>query len=357
MKNYKSIVAAIVIVATAATLFVGCKKEKEQMTSDVKMTPKARVMLNCIHRFQELREARNSGIKSEGTMTLDDMCQMLCLVANYEHSEHATQCVNTILDTLYVTMPIVDENGNVSNSDVVEAYNAFEKALQECIDNTDDGRDIPGLFSIMLPQVGAKDSDNIRIIFTRGQKSEQAPTVHGPIEDLCLVWGLDGGYCNPNPPVNIQWDAADELSTYFTPNVTNPGNGAYQVFGNVEYVEYIATDTFMIPNPFFSNYYYWSNPYAVSYCLDWLYYQSGIINGDEPCLCEDELNCEWFYITEFIVSDTGNLHLSPNYHSPYYSCEVRDNFLWDKVVDKMCDRYHTALVCYADYYWILPNPD
>lgn len=362
MKKVKFMLfSATVIAVIAATLFVGCKKEKDETTSNETMSPKAQAMWNCIHHFQELRIACNSGVRSEGTMTLEDMRQTLCLMANFEHSEHETYCVNTTLDTLYVAMPNVDENGNVGDTDVVEAYNAFERALQECIANINDGRDVPSLFSIMLPQVGAKDSDNIRIVFTRGREAGQdpdSPTVHGPIEDLCLVWGLDGGYCNPTSFFNIQWDAADELSTYFTPDTTSPGNGSYQIFGNVEYAEYIATKTFMVENPYWSNYTYWPNAFNVTQCSDWLFFLSGIISGDEPCLCEDEMNCEWGFITGLIVSDTGYLHLSPNYHSEYYSCEVKDYYLEDKQHgDSICDRYHTALVCYADYYWVLPNPD
>ena len=351
------LIAALIIVTTAATILVGCKKEKDEMTPNAKKNTETQALLNCIRHFQVLREACNSGIKSEGSMALVEMRQTLGLVANYEHSEHETRCKNTTLDTLYVAMPIVDINGNVSNVDVVAVYNGFEKALQERMENIDDGRNIPSLFSIILPQVGTKDGDDIRFIFTRGEESDldpDSPTVNGPIEDLCLVWGLDLGYCDP-AFLNIVWDAADELSTYFTPNDTNPGNGAYHVFEDVEYVEYIATNTFMVPNPYASNYSYKIPPYAITPCDDWLFYQSGVINGPEPCLCEDEMNCEWYSINTFIVDDDGEWHNSPTYDSPYYYCVVKDNVLRDKTNnDVICDRYHTARVCYARHHWVGP---
>lgn len=358
MKNSKIIATFLIIVATS--LLLSCKKEKNLTSFDDKITLETQASLNYIHQFQKLRNMRDSINKSEGNMTLKEMQQTLCLVANLEHSEHQKRCVHNVLDTLYISMPTIDGDGNVSNMEVIDTYDSFEKALQDCLDNINDGKNIVGLFSIMLPQVGANDSDSIQIVFTRGQEFEESgdsPIIEGPIEDICLVWGLNGGFCNPTPPINILWDAADELSTYFVPNVTNPGNGSYQVFSNVEYVEYIATNTFMVNNPYFSNYTYWTPSQTITPCNNWLFYLSGILNGPEPCLCEDEMNCEWFNINQFIVEEDGDLHLSPNFHSPYYSCEVKDNYLWNKVVDMMCDRYHTALVCYADYYWVLPNPD
>jgi hypothetical protein len=363
MNKYRSIIfASIVIVVSVVALLVGCKKEKVETTSHNNITrPNTHIMLNYINHFMELRDAQNSGKKIEGTMTVNEMRQTLSLIANYEHSEHETHCGNTTLDTLYIAMPPVDRTGAVNNSDVIDAYNAFEKALQGCIDNTNDGNVIPSLFSVTLPQVESKENDKIRIVFTRGKKSEQDPnntTVVGPIEDLCLVWGLDGGLCNPVPPINYLWDAADELSTYFIPVNTNPGNGVYQIFTDVEYVEYIATETFMVENTDFQNYKYWIPSHAITPCTYWLFYLSGIINGDEPCLCEDEMNCEWYNINRFIVDDDGELHFSTNLHCEYYSCTVLDHYLQDKNHgDSICDRYHTARVCYADYFWIGPGID
>ena len=78
---------------------------------------------------------------------------------------------------------------------------------------------------------------------------------------------------------------------------------------------------------------------------------ASIKGEEEPCLCEDEMNCEWFNINEHIVEPTGALHYSPNYHSPYYSCVVKDKHLWYPDPKVRCDRHHTARVCYALYSW------
>lgn len=357
-KNRSILVATLAIVALAATIFVGCKKEKNETISNAKTNPEAQVWQNRIRHFQELRKAYEAGLKSEGTMTLEEMRQTLGLMANYEHSQYEIFCHNSILDTLRVPMINVDAEGNVNDADVMDVYNAFEKALQDRMENINDGKDILGLFGVNVPCVEEKDEDDIQIVFTRGQEDEpnpDLPLVNGPFKDICLVWGLDLGYCNPTPQYNITWDAADELSAQFTPANTYPGSGIYAIT-DVEYVEYIATQTFMVPNPEISNYTYWNPNTSISPCPYWLFYQSGYLT-DEPCLCEDELNCEWFNINRFIVLDDGELHYSPNYNSPYYSCIIYDRFLRSKEPDEICDRYHTARVCYAKVQWEGPYPD
>ena len=359
MKKFrKYFVATTIVVAATAAVLVGCKKEKDEPKDNGRQS-EAAVLVNRINNFLELRDAVNSGAKADGSMTVEEMREILCMVSNYEHSEHETFCHNTVLDTLEVRM-VPMTNGNVLESDVVAVYNAFETELESCMESVDDGMDVPSLFSIVLPENGARDEEDIKIIFTRGQEAEQSPelpSVHGPIEDLCLVWGLDGGLCNPIQILNRSWDAADELSTYFTPNITSPGNGAFLVFSDIEYVEFIATNTFHIFNPYFQYYTYWTPINVISPCTDWLFNLSGVISGDEPCLCEDEMNCEWFNIHEHIVEPTGALHYSPNYHSPYYSCVVNDNYLWDEKEMAICDRYHTVRVCYAKREWEQPHID
>lgn len=357
MKKFsKYFVAAAIVVATTAAVLVGCKKEKDEPKDNGRQS-EAAVLVNRINKFFELRDATNSGAKADGSMTVEEMREILCMVSNYEHSEHEIFCHNTVLDTLEVRMvPIA--NGNVLESDVVAVYNAFETELENCMESVDDGMDVPSLFSIVLPENGTRDEEDIKIIFTRGQKAEpesiSSPLVSGPFHDICWYWGLDLGRCDGGLSALV--DAADVLSTYFTPNVNPPGNGYIQIFGNVEYVEYIATNRFSVVNPNFQNYTYWVPAEQITPCTYWLFNQYGPLaeGEEEPCLCEDEMNCEWFNINEHIVEPTGALHYSPNYHSPYYSCEVLDKYLINK--DKvMCDRHHTALVCYATYFWENPT--
>ena len=299
-----------------------------------------------------MRDAVHSGTKTEGSMTVEEMRQVLDLTTNYEHNQNMVFCQNTILDTLNISMPTVDENGNVSEADVVSTYDAFETKLQQRMESVNDGKDIARFFSIIMPQTKTKNN-GIEIVFTRGQESEipidslRSPSVNGPYEDLCLRWGLDEGLCNTSFPFNIQWDAADELSTCFVSNLTPPGPNYTLVTQNMETITFIATN-----EVYGSNWVYWTPPTVVTPCENWLYFQYGVLN-DEPCLCEDELNCEWSNITNNVVLETGPKHYSPAYHSPYFYCTIHDEYrLCDEGCRSVCYRFHTLEVVYANYYWV-----
>ena len=236
-KRRSLLIAVMVIVATAATLFVGCKKEKDEAVTHAERS-EAQALLNRIEAFQTLRDAVNSGAKASGSMTVEEMRETLCLVSNYEHSEHETYCLNTTLDTLRVPMPVVID-GNVSEADVVATYTAFEEALQECMESINDEMVVPSLFSIVLPKIGSKDEDDINIIFTRGQEAESepinSPMASGPFNDICYYWGLDMGRCDGG--LSTTTDAADELTRYFKFDYSPYNNGMFG-FLNIEYVSF-----------------------------------------------------------------------------------------------------------------------
>ena len=206
-------VATLIVAAIVSVTVVSCKKEKDEV---VKATnSEAQALLNRIEAFQTLRDAFNSGTKTDGSMTVEEMRQALDLVSNYEHSEHMTYCLNTVLDTLHVAMPAINGEGYVSNADVVATYNAFETALEKCMLGVKDGMDVPSYFSIVMPKTGAKDDDDIDIVFLRGA-ADDAPgneehTSDGPFREGVddWVWGLNLGLCNPPGPFNCNLDAAE----------------------------------------------------------------------------------------------------------------------------------------------------
>ena len=348
MKKHNLLIASMLVIAAVSIAIISCKKEKNNGTT--KNNEEVTVFLNRISEFQALRKNVHSGAKPGGTISIEEMRQILDLTSNYEHSQHMVNCQNTVLDTLRIAMPSIDANGNVSEIEVVGTYDAFEVALQQRMESISDDRNIPSFFSIMMPKSEAKCND-IEIVFTRGQKSEnnngmlRSPLVDGPYEDICLSWGLNGGYCNPTPGINMVWDAADELSTCFVSNLTPPGPNYTLITYSVEYVNYVGSEN--LPG----NWTYWTPPTFVSPCDFWLFYELGELT-DEPCMCEDDLNCEWISINTFIVSDSGEKHYSPTFHSPYFDCTIidhTDNCLESRTI---CYRYHIARVKYAHYYWI-----
>ena len=354
-KLSKSLVVAAVAVATVAAILVGCKKEKNEEMAAKANNSEVQAMLDRIEAFHALRDAVNSGQKAEGTMTVEEMRKTLCLISNYEHSEHEKYCLNTTLDTLRVAMPEMDEAGFVREADVVAVYDAFERSLQSRMENIQDEMDVPSLFSIVLPKAGMREEDSISIVFTRGEETEQvpvmSPSVSGPFSNVCYYWGLgmercDGGPCIPNS------DATTELTRYFKFDYS-AFNGSIGVV-DVEYVNYVATNSFSI---YHSDWTYWEPSTYEIPCNTWLFWQSYATNAteSEPCLCEDMLNCEYSGINTHIASSTGAKHYSPNNNLPYFECEVLDKTV--KLDDEIIiGRVHVAQVTYANYIFT-PNQD
>lgn len=343
-------VAAVIVAAIVSVTVVSCKKDKDEV---VKATnSEAQALLNRIEAFQTLRDAVNSGAKASGNMTVEEMRETLCLVSNYEHSEHETYCLNTTLDTLRVPMPVVID-GNVSEADVVATYTAFEEALQECMESINDEMVVPSLFSIVLPKIGSKDEDDINIIFTRGQEAESepinSPMASGPFNDICYYWGLDMGRCDGG--LSTPTDAADELTRYFKFDYSPYNNGMFG-FLNIEYVSYVATNDFSVYHPEWT---YWEPTTYATGCDTWLFWHYGVLGSSdpEPCLCEDELNCEYVGIKTNVALTSGEKYYSPIYHLPFFECYVRD-YMIQKTGSQPHGRVHVAYVVYANFIYT-PN--
>lgn len=356
MKKSILCVAALIVAAIVSVTVVSCKKDKDEVVTKA-TNSEAQALLNRIEAFQTLRDAVNSGAKTDGSMTVEEMRQALDLVSNYEHSEHMTYCLNTVLDTLHVAMPAVDGEGYVSNADVVATYNAFETALEKCMFGVNDGMDVPSLFSIVLPEIGTKDGNVIEIVFTRGEESEDNDVRYPFEEGDDYKWGKWQGPCD-SLQVSIPTDAAYELSQKFLPNLPPIPSGWLMAVTGVEYVTYTPyQDELLNPS---NGWKYWE-PSVTPPCSDhWLYYICGEFSI-EPCIPWYEMNCYYNNINTYVVLETGPLHYSPTYHSPYVSAVVNWHHLYEPIPDsqtgeKRSVRIHTLTPTYYVYHLIDPNP-
>ncbi len=347
-KRRSLLIAVMVIAATAATFFVGCKKEKDEAATNADRS-EAQALLNRIEAFQTLRDAVNSGAKADGSMTVEEMRQALDLVSNYEHSEHMTYCLNTVLDTLHIAMPTVDGEGHVSNADVVATYNAFETALEKCMLGVKDGMDVPSYFSIVMPKTGAKDDDDIDIVFLRGEADEdpgyEEHTSEGPFrEGDDFIWGGNGGYCDPPMGINIATDAAKELTKQFkfTPDVQHQGQS--YILENVEHVYYAPAHE-LIPD----NYIYYLDPNMEDCATTWLFLYIGD-SIPEICIPYDEMNCYWRSIRRNIALPFAPLYYGTNSHSPYHKC-----IIIDRIDMRRTRAMHVAHVVYCHVCWSEPT--
>lgn len=348
MKKFsKYFVAAAIVVAATAAVLVGCKKEKDEPNGNGRQS-EAAVLVNRINNFLEMRDALKAGTKSSGSMTVEEMRQILDLTTNYEHSNHMTYCLNTVLDTMYFAMPRIDVNGCVSEADVVKVYDAFEVELEKKMLAVNDAMDIPSYFSIVMPEIETKDGD-IRIIFSRGEASDEEDGL-GPAGPFgigdCYKWGMGLGHCPPDSTAR-RTDAAMELSRLFKFDRSAMGNDYVLLLSNVEYVTYTP---YAYP---YGNMTYWE-PTVTPSCADrWLYCICGEFE-EEPCICWEELNCYYYNVNQFVVHENGPLHNSPIYNSPYFECSFKGAHLYNPQENdpqKRSVRIHALTVTYAGYQW------
>ena len=91
---------------------------------------------------------------------------------------------------------------------------------------------------------------------------------------------------------------------------------------------------------------YWESGYVTD-CEQWLFYYLGDVNS-EPCLCEDELNCEYVNIKNDISLSNGGKYYSPTLNSPYFECKVDDTYVKEFGSE---GRLHVVHVTYANYHY------
>ncbi len=352
-KKTSTLIALMVVIVTALSIIVGCKKEKNQ-SSEQPVSSEAQAILSRIEKFQALREAVNSGAKSNGTMTVEEMRDILDLTTNYEHSEHTTPCANKVLDTLYIAMPVVDAEGNVNETDVVAAYNAFETALNHRMLSINDNLSIASLFSIVMPATNSKNDNNIKIVFLRGEESEENDQPEDPFpEGANWLWGKSLGLCKPEPFNLDLGDASTQLSSVIPPLQITPQPGQIPGVSHVVHVIYRPCEQ---PIPDIESIYYAD---SIDCYNTWLFCNETILEH-EDCLFYFELNCFYHSIISHIVDDSGPLHYAPTSQfptTPYYSCYID----WHEYPSNDSDLYlkiHAAHVTYANVIWLVhPHHD
>lgn len=358
-KSSRLLFATMIIVALAAALFVGCKKEKDERVNQPEKT-EAQALMGRIKAFQALCESVSSGQKAEGVMSVEEMRQILDITANYEYSEHMTGCENAILDTLYLPMPPIDGEGNVSKMDVVTTYEAFEAELQQLMARVDDNRDVHSYFSIVMPKEVQRAEENIAVVFIRGEESKEAKggkntyDEDGPfVEGNDWYWGDDLGLCKWDP-LNATADASEVLSYEFFYVIPEGHQDENYFVQNVMHVNYRPCDP-EVPTVS-SQYYVDSN---MEDCADtWLFCYVSEYPID-MCLMWFDLNCYWRSINRNIVDPDAPLHYASYYSNnmlvrvPYHCCSITWHRFYHQNDDRAVGYYqvHVAQVTYCDVIW------
>ena len=135
MKRFtKTLVAAIMIVATGAVIMVGCKKEENAQMKDgvaqteQNMSPSEQKIIDFMDAYSSMKQ----GAKVEGdAVSPEDARWYWESVLNYRHSFTQSYLVDMRRDTVRLTMPKTNAEGNISYADLLTTYGDIVDAVRE----------------------------------------------------------------------------------------------------------------------------------------------------------------------------------------------------------------------------------
>lgn len=267
MKKFsKTLVAAIIIVVTAAAFIVGCKKEQDVKLADnrqIEQSDKsAEAAIARITDFKKQVDTRKAqpGMKSAETMSISDAVDNIVELFNAVYAQPENFYVKTVRNSFTINLPLTSK-GKVLVDDVVSAYNqAIVLARQAYInDGIFDRKGYVGL----IIQLGDITDETATLVFfsTSGQSGDciappQDPNgpfnedddwmyrkplgkCDGPslpsgadeqielmIKSLCYNWGLDPVTGRRYYYYDYQhrdfWGHEHPDTLYFNPNVEDP---------------------------------------------------------------------------------------------------------------------------------------
>ena len=349
MKKTSTKIATLLVAAAISVAVVSCQKDKETENENQTLVKSsnddAKELLNRIYAFQSLRDDINSGAKSDESMTLEELRDNIDLTFNFEHSQHATPFDYATLDTFYVKMPDVDANGNVTAAEAIATYNAFETNLENLMANVEDDSNLAKNFSIKFPEAGAKDGNDIEVVFTRGTEGGVYPHDGGPFtKGDDFIWGLMLGHCDPSQNTDRITDAANELTRKFKFKPDEEHEGMICIPYDIVYAKYTPYEKE------WDEYTYYAD--STITCADyWLFLDFGN-SEEEPCIMHDEMNCYWRSIMRNIVSPNAPLHYCPENNIPYYECIIEPYKYLAYYDDKgAAIRMHNVTITYANVAW------
>ncbi len=191
MKRFsKTLIAALIIVATAAAFMVGCKKEKETNLPDneqvVQNDPKGQEAIARIVDFRDKLEAykKNPATRTGETVSLAEA------VWNIENLFNATYAMPEEFYSETATFEFsqwlsIDTTGRVSLSNLFNAYDQMVSSARAAYAN--DGFTNKG-FAFMLVEVGEQNDVSVRLDF-KGKTGERTTNPNWHMHDSAMYYG------------------------------------------------------------------------------------------------------------------------------------------------------------------------
>lgn len=333
----KTIAVTAVLITTAATIFVSCKKDNDETFTQNRQTEvksEAQVVYEKVKRFESLRKSYHSNSRGDnGTVPVSEARLILDASINYEYSDVNRYLEDRDLDTLYYTAPFVNSQGEVALNDLIDIYDRFSSDIEK-MENT------VNLFMVTFPDANTR-SNNIEIVYTRGTPTPTptpVPTPNVPNypfgDDEDWIWGMDNGRCD----IGGYSDAAQELTKKFA-NTTRGGQIGVAdtaqikpMIWDMEYDDIWATEKL-------------NDEDCSTY---WLFYVENVPIEDISSYCIEnfELNCYYRSICRYVVSETGCFHYSPNLNSPYREIVINWDYYEQVALAGYCNLYHYAYITY-----------
>lgn len=186
MKRFtKTLVAAIMIVATGAVIMVGCKKEQDAKLADngqIEQSDKsAEAAIARITDFKKQVDVRKAqpGMKSAEAMSISDAVDDIVELFNAVYAQPENFYVQSVRNSFTINLPLTSE-GKVLVDDVVSAYNqAIVSARQAYInDGISDNKGYVGL----IAQLGNISDNMAELVFfsTSGQSGDCSTPPQNP---------------------------------------------------------------------------------------------------------------------------------------------------------------------------------
>lgn len=348
MKRFtKTLVAAIMIVATGAVIMVGCKKEESaQMKSDVaqteqNMSPEEQKVLDFLADYDAMKQ----GMKAEGEPVCpEDARWYIETVMNYCHGFSHELLSNMRMDTVRVAMPKTDEEGQIAYSDLMTTYCNAVAAVREQYKSIDmEGKTLQFVMMSIENGTAKNGSDDLVILMNTGSNNgsngvgtstpPSSPWYAGPFGEWDeWIWGMNKGKCMGT---NVGFDAADILTMAI---------GHYDTIHWAEYVPCYGCHPYFIVEPTVVA------TYPGNANSTWPFFASGL-TWDEVqtyCIPWDDMNMYYEEILQ--ATHTENMVTNPFGYFGYYRTHVIDTRGVD-MSSGLSEIKHIVKVYYATRGW------
>lgn len=312
MKKLLSLtISAVLLTALAATVFVSCKKNFQEIAqgeNQISEKTEAQQVYEKIMTFREAREAYHADAKTDnGYVSLAEARSILDGAINYEFSDVKRRLEDTYLDTLRYAAPATNGDGLVAVNDLVDIYDKFTANIAGDPNSVN-------CFMIKYPMNYVKNND-IEIVFTRGNPpTPPIPPIPGlnyfDVNDN-WIWSGDQGKCI----IGGTSDATIELTNKCNAMIAvAEHDSVVNYYGHVYDVDYELKTYDSLQ----------SDITGLDY---WLFHAEYLtsIEAAEYCISYDYMNLYLLSLYRSVIRETGCYHYSTDHNSPIRIVLITDS--------------------------------